>query len=257
MGCDSGSGRRNLAAAVIAAVVSALALLGSSPGYAQDNGSDATAAASGPDWLSRHGAEKEQPPQDIWHRDTLTGDWNGLRSRLADRGITFSLTYTADLQGNLRGGIRNGAVYDGVFEPEVDIDLEKLVGWSGASMSFSALQLSGPSLSSEDVGNLLDVSGINARPATRLYNAWFQQDDAGRPAFGAAWPDDGRCGIFCQSDGRPVHQQQLRLAGHSGARSAGRRAGVSVARPRTSRGAAADAQFQPDGGDVQRRSDRQ
>ena len=132
---------------------------------------------SGPDWQARHsGQAAMRAPLDIWHRDTLTGDWSGVRSALSDKGVTFTLTYTADLQGNLQGGIRRGGVYDGVLQPQVDVDLDKLLGWNGASMRVSALQITGPSLSADYVGNLLNVSSINARPATRLYNAWLQQN---------------------------------------------------------------------------------
>ena len=64
----------------------------------------------------------------------------------------------------------------GCSQPQVDVDFDKLLGWQGASMRVSALQMTGPSLSADYVGNLLNVSGINARPATRLYNAWLQQN---------------------------------------------------------------------------------
>jgi porin len=117
-----------------------------------------------------------QTPPDFWHRDTLTGDWGGLRTTLSDRGVAISLTYTGDLQGNVAGGIRLGAVYDGVLQPQVGFDFEKMGGWTGASALVSMLQITGPSLSAGYVGNLLNVSSINGRPATRLYNAWFQQN---------------------------------------------------------------------------------
>ena len=34
----------------------------------------------------------------------LTGDWGGLRTRLASDGLTFSAGYTAELAYNARGG---------------------------------------------------------------------------------------------------------------------------------------------------------
>jgi porin len=119
--------------------------------------------------------DNAQPP-DFWQRATLTGDWGGLRTTLSDQGVSFTITYTSDLQGNVVGGIRRGAVYDGLLEPEVDIDLGKAIGWQGASARVSMLQISGPSASAWYVGNLLNVSSINGRPATRLYNAWLQQN---------------------------------------------------------------------------------
>jgi len=47
---------------------------------------------------------KESPPKDlILTQQYLTGDWNGLRSRLIDQGITFDLEYTSTYQGLLSG----------------------------------------------------------------------------------------------------------------------------------------------------------
>lgn len=114
-------------------------------------------------------------PADFWHQDSLTGDWGGLRSMLADRGVTVGMSYTGDLQSDVGGGIQTGTVYNGLLQPQVDVDLDKLVGWTGASLHVSMLQISGPSLSAGYTGNLNNVSSINARPATRLYDTWLQQ----------------------------------------------------------------------------------
>jgi porin len=114
---------------------------------------------------------------DFWHRDTLTGNWDGLRDELADQGITFSMTYTAELWGNVSGGIKRGAAYDGALLPEIDVDLEKLVGWTGASFSASMLQGHGPSIATGWVGNLMGASGTAViPPATRLFDLWVQQN---------------------------------------------------------------------------------
>jgi porin len=120
-------------------------------------------------------AAQESAP-DIWHRDTLTGDWGGIRTTLSNHGVAFTITYTADLQANVAGGIRRGAVFDGLLQPQVDVDLDKLIDWHGASARVSMLQITGPSLSAWYAGNLLNVSSINALPATRLYSAWLQQN---------------------------------------------------------------------------------
>jgi porin len=121
-------------------------------------------------------SENAESPPDFWHRTTLTGDWGGLRTALAEHGVAIGMTYTADTQGNIAGGIRLGAVYDGLLQPQLDLGLEKMIGWTGATARVSMLQITGPSLSAGYVGNLLNVSSINARPATRLYNAWLQQN---------------------------------------------------------------------------------
>ena len=116
-------------------------------------------------------------PPDFWHRDTLTGDWGGLRAALADQGIAISAAYTAEVFANVQGGIKRGATYDGLLLPQVDIDLNKLIGWQGASFRVSMIQGHGPSLSQGWVGSLMGVSNTVAiPPATRLYNLWLQQN---------------------------------------------------------------------------------
>jgi porin len=128
--------------------------------------------------LTAAAAHAQQAPgaNDFWHRDSLTGDWGGARTTLADDGIAFSMTYTGDHQANVQGGIRRGGVYDSLFEPQVDLDLNKLAGWQGAIAHISMLGIAGPSLSVWYAGNLANTSSINGRPAIRLYNAWLQQD---------------------------------------------------------------------------------
>src|SRR5579871_2284634 len=119
----------------------------------------------------------QQAPPDFWHRDTLTGDWGGLRTALANQGIDISLSYTAEVFGNVTGGMKRGASYDGLLEPQIDVDLEKLAGWDGATFHASMLQGHGPSMSTGWVGNLLNVSStVVVPPATRLYNLWLQQN---------------------------------------------------------------------------------
>jgi porin len=120
-------------------------------------------------------AAQERP--DFWHRETLTGDWGGLRTALQDQGVAFSATYFGETFANVQGGIKRGASYDGLFEPQVDVDLDKLMGWHGATARASMIQGHGPSMSGGWVGNLLNVSNIVAvPPATRLYNLWLQQN---------------------------------------------------------------------------------
>ncbi len=68
------------------------------------------------------------------------GDWrdNGLKpinDRLAEWGVALSATYIGEALGNASGGIRRGAVYEGRFDFGVDVDLDKAVGWSGATFT--------------------------------------------------------------------------------------------------------------------------
>jgi Carbohydrate-selective porin, OprB family len=116
------------------------------------------------------------PPVDLWHRDTLTGDWGGLRTVLADIGGTFTASYIGEVFTNVQGGMKRGTTYDGLFLPQIDVDLEKLAGWQGATFQVSMLEAHGQSIATRYVGNLTGISTIAAvPPSTRLYNFWLEQ----------------------------------------------------------------------------------
>jgi porin len=122
--------------------------------------------------------EPQQPETEpgFWERDTLTGNWDGLRTRLVDSGITFSLQEQSEGWGNLMGGLRRGATYDGLTTASILLDLNKLAGWSGATFFVDAFQIHGHGPSSTLVGNLQLASNIEATPGTKLYDLWLEQN---------------------------------------------------------------------------------
>jgi len=121
------------------------------------------------------GSAPAEAPKSIWERDTLTGDWGGLRTQLAGHGITFSLTETDEVMGNVTGGLRTGAIVEGVTKMGVGFDLDKLMGWQGASITVNAYQIHGRGLSANYVGNLLTVSNIEAPSGSRLNDLYLEQ----------------------------------------------------------------------------------
>ncbi|HVY13773.1 MAG TPA: carbohydrate porin [Rhodopila sp.] len=116
-----------------------------------------------------------EAPKSIWERDTLTGDWGGLRTELANQGITFSLTETDEVLGNVSGGLRQGAIVEGVTKMGVGFDLEKLLGWKGGSVTVNAYQIHGRGLSANYVGNLMAASNIEAPSGSRLNDLFLEQ----------------------------------------------------------------------------------
>ena len=99
----------------------------------------------------------------------------GIRTRIADKGITFDTQYTAEIWDNPVGGVSNGTVYTGLMTFQGDIDLQKLLGWRGASFSTRWYWLSGQDLSVEHVGNIFTVSNIAGFHTARMNELWFQQ----------------------------------------------------------------------------------
>jgi porin len=112
----------------------------------------------------------------FWERDVLTGDWGGLRSEWESRGVQLGINYLGEVLGNPAGGMRRGAIYEGRLEMLLNLDLEKIAGWSGATLHVNAYQIHGRGLSANDLGsNLLTASNIEAERSIRLFDLWLEQ----------------------------------------------------------------------------------
>jgi len=103
-------------------------------------------------------------------------DWDGLRTRAADRGVTFNAQYVAEAWGNPAGGESTGTVYTGLLSLQGNVDLQTLLGWQGASVSTRWYWLTGQDISAEHVGNIFTVSNIAGFPTFRMNELWFQQN---------------------------------------------------------------------------------
>ena len=106
----------------------------------------------------------------------MIGDWCKVRPDMCERGVEFFASYTAEVWGNTSGGIKQGTVYTGLLDFGITIDLEKAIGWQGASVSTTWLWLSGRDASEDLVGNFLTVSNIAGFSTLRLFDLWFQQN---------------------------------------------------------------------------------
>ena len=113
--------------------------------------------------------------QGLCQQDTLTGDWGGARKNLLDEGIQLSLCDFAETLSNPIGGVKQGTIYEGLVAGTVELDLSKLVKWPDATFHVDGYQINGRGLTQNYVGNILDVSSIEALPSTRLHDLWLQQ----------------------------------------------------------------------------------
>ncbi|TAN29765.1 MAG: carbohydrate porin [Castellaniella sp.] len=115
-------------------------------------------------------------PASIWERDTLTGDWGGLRAALKDTGTDITLGYVGEGFDVISGGLRRRSSYEGRFEFSVDSDLDKAIGWPGAKAHVTIFNIHhGGSNVAENTGSLADPSNIDGLPTTRLFTAWLEQ----------------------------------------------------------------------------------
>lgn len=118
-------------------------------------------------------AQSEAAPILEWQQ--VTGDWQGVRPALSDHGVEIFGGYTVEVWGNTSGGLETGAVTTGLLDFGAEVDLEKALGWQGATVSTTWLWLSGRDASEDLVGNFLTISNIAGFNTLRMFELWFQQ----------------------------------------------------------------------------------
>jgi porin len=124
----------------------------------------------------------QSTPPGFWGRPNLLDDPGGLRSSLADRGISLGLTSYDEVLGNVTGGIHTGADYDGVLGFGLGVNTAKAFGWPGGIFNISGYELRGRDLSTDNLYTLQTASSFEALDTTRLWELWYQQSFTGGKA---------------------------------------------------------------------------
>jgi porin len=127
-------------------------------------------------------AQQDKKTDDLKPSDPDTGESTVEEKTLGllpnpfeKNGIKFAITYIGEALGNPTGGAKQGAVYEDRINFAMDADLAKLVGLDGLAFHANVFRIDGGGLSRGALLNYLDVSGIEALPTTRLYEAWFER----------------------------------------------------------------------------------
>lgn len=104
-----------------------------------------------------------------------------------DDPIEFSVAYTADVMGAVEGGLTQRGRFLDNLDLVADIDLERVMGWRGASAHIDVLNNSG-GIPNDDIGTLQGVDNIEVpSQRARLFEAWVEQ----------AWGDTSiRAGLY-------------------------------------------------------------
>jgi len=77
---------------------------------------------------------------DLWSRSRLTGDWRGLRTHLADKGVQIDVDFTQYVQGLAAGGRRSRTEYGGHADYIVRMDLMRArINFAGRYGAFALL----------------------------------------------------------------------------------------------------------------------
>lgn len=101
------------------------------------------------------------------------------QTKPSDSAWTHEVTYTADVTGPVKGGAAHAGRFLDNLDVIVDGDLEKLVGWRGASVHGYLLNNSGGA-PNDQAGTLQGVDNIEVgRPRARLYELWVRAHFAG------------------------------------------------------------------------------
>lgn len=122
---------------------------------------------------------------------TGTGDWGGLRSSLADRGIEFEpsiiLDWSTALTNGLEGPGTSEDAFRHLFDLQLLIDADKLMGWTGASFGIDFQVHHGIDATARTVGDFQVFSNIDAPGFTQLAEWWWQQELFPRPDGARPW----------------------------------------------------------------------
>lgn len=137
------------------------------------------------------------------------GDPFGARAWLADRGVAFNLWYRADVLANVSGGARRGTIAQGLLEPSLSVDFERLAGLSGLSLFANGFVIHNTGRMRRDyIGGINTIAAIEADPTVRLSELWLEQKlfdgtarlRAGQLAADVSFFFSATSALFLQSD---------------------------------------------------------
>jgi porin len=112
-----------------------------------------------------------------WNADTLTGDWDGVRTKLSERGVTMEVVLKADVLSNLSGGLRRGTKYMDNWDFKLKADADKLWGWNNTTAFVQFISNHGGKLNGTHVGSFMGVDNIEVNTnTTKLFHAWLERN---------------------------------------------------------------------------------
>ena len=116
------------------------------------------------------GAPAESPASPSWaDGDHLTGEWGGVRSDLADRGVTLDAIYASDMFT-----ARGDAAALGHLDMALALDSHKLGLWDGGTLYVLGQNNHGRGIN-EHVGSAQPVTNLESDPYTQLTELFLEQ----------------------------------------------------------------------------------
>lgn len=121
--------------------------------------------------------ETQLEPGGWMEGDFMTGDWFGFRDTLRDSGVNVFAFYNSIINGNVVGGTKPGhATYVQDAWAGIELDLEKLIGWNGATAVASGIYRQGADLTAIAIGSQYSVQQVVGGQTIFLYQAFLEQE---------------------------------------------------------------------------------
>lgn len=101
------------------------------------------------------------PEPDFWRQETMTGDWDGTRSRWKEKGVELEFKYVGIFQSIASGGTDDKSSLTNKLETIWKFDLEKVAGWKFWSSEIKAeWRFGGPALTGTGGINFTNTDGV-------------------------------------------------------------------------------------------------
>ena len=122
-------------------------------------------------------ANSQPIPWSQWQH--MTGEWDGTRPRLAQKGVLFELVYTAEVMSRVDGGDSSKGDTSGLGNMDLTLTLDtgKLNWWEGGTFFVYLENMVGDGNKINDAvgGPLAPVSTLDAKDFTQLSAYYYEQ----------------------------------------------------------------------------------
>ena len=108
-------------------------------------------------------------------RAELSGDWGGLRTAWALRGVEIGIAHTGDLLTVVDGGAAEETYYSGLLEAGIGFDLEALLGWSSTRGFLLGIGTFGRD-PGDGAGSIHAPSNLANIPTGKVLEAWLERE---------------------------------------------------------------------------------
>ncbi len=136
-----------------------------------EEGADATAPESAP-----AAGEAEEADPGILERETLLGELWGVRTAVANAGLTFApymiMDWSVDVDGGLHEG---GSAFRHLLSINATLDLATALGWPSGTV-FVDFQTQDGEIGSDEVGDYQYVGDWDADGLTQVSELWFEYE---------------------------------------------------------------------------------